>query len=546
MRPWIWLVLIALAFLALRVPGLELPLHQDEYKWPMIVNPATNYGTNIPHPPLSQFIYQTGGAIVGYDVHLRFIPLTFGFANLFLLWYWLRMRAGERAALWAAGLFALSYYSILASLMVDTDGQIMPFFLLLALIAYERARSDPRWFAAVGLACVMGFLVKTSFILVIGALAADMLWERRAELVSRRVLIYAWWGGAMAAALAATLAVTQYLFPFFNLATSLAYWQHFVSLDHNWFQVAIQAAKAAFYLSPLLVLLPLWGTREVFERVRPLVFLVLFGLLFYLVIFDFSVGALDRYLQFLIIPLVSFAAVYLAQQVALARYRVFALVGCVAALGIFALQFAPHAVPSLYPKAAWIGRILSLRWDMLYPFSGGSGPLTFYVSFLVIGISWLLSAATVMLGWWRPMLRPALLLVLLPVAFAYSMIFTEEYLFGKVNGHAPGLVARAAAHIAADPAITRVVVYNDNGGDEVRKTGKYEKRLYTSPDFDWRDKARTMNAFSGHYLVIDTPPVDPASMFAAYFATCIPVYQDTDRYMHATIYDCRQAPPIVL
>lgn len=546
MRPWIWLVLIALAFLALRVPGLELPLHQDEYKWPMIVNPATNYGTNIPHPPLSQFIYQTGGAIVGYDVHLRFIPLAFGFANLFLLWYWLRMRAGERAALWAAGLFALSYYSILASLMVDTDGQIMPFFLLLALIAYERARSDPRWFAAVGLACVMGFLVKTSFILVIGALAADMLWERRAELVSRRVLIYAWWGGAMAAALAATLAVTQYLFPFFNLATSLAYWQHFVSLDHNWFQIAIQAVKAAFYLSPLLVLLPLWGTREVFERVRPLGFLVLFGLLFYLVIFDFSVGALDRYLQFLIIPLVSFAAVYLAQQVALARYRVFALVGCVAALGIFALQFAPHAVPSLYPKAAWIGRILSLRWDMLYPFSGGSGPLTFYVSFLVIGISWLLSAATVMLGWWRPMLRPALLLVLLPVAFAYSMIFTEEYLFGKVNGHAPGLVARAAAHIAADPAITRVVVYNDNGGDEVRKTGKYEKRLYTSPDFDWRDKARTMNAFSGHYLVIDTPPVDPASMFAAYFATCIPVYQDTDRYMHATIYDCRQAPPIVL
>jgi hypothetical protein len=82
---------------------------------------------------------------------------------------------------------------------------------------------------------------------------------------------------------------------------------------------------------------------------------------------------------------------------------------------------------------------------------------------------------------------------------------------------------------------------------EVQATGKYEKRLYTTPDFgDWQQKAQTMNAFKGHYLVIDAPPVDPASFFAKYFATCVPVYQDADKYMHATLYDCRKAPPIVL
>lgn len=546
MRSWMLLTLVTIAFLALRVPGLELPLHQDEYKWPMIVNPATNYGTNIPHPPLSQFIYQTGGAIVGYDVHLRMVPLFFGLLNLLLLFVWLRMRAGERAALWGATLFALSFYSILASLMVDTDGQVMPFFLLLALIASERARTDARWWALVALSCVAGFLVKTSFILAIGALAADWLWERRELLKTRVALQYAGTAFLLVGALAFVLLVVQYVFPFFDLATSLSYWKHFISADHNWFQVAIQVVKAAFYLSPLFVLLPLWGTRDIFERVRPLVFFTVFGLLFYLVIFDFSVGALDRYLQFLVIPLVSFAAVYLAQSVDVARYRVLALVGCIAALGLVALQFVPHTVPSLYPKAAWIGRILSLQWDMLYPFSGGSGPLTFYVSFLVIGASWLFSAGIIALGWWRRALRPALLLVLLPVTFVYSAIFSEEYLMGKVNGYAPGLVARAAAHIAADASITRVVVYNDNGGDEVRRTGKYEKRLYTSPDFDWRDKTQTMNEFRGHYLVVDAPPIDPASIFAKHFATCIPVYQDSDRYMHATIYDCRQAPPLVL
>jgi hypothetical protein len=115
-----------------------------------------------------------------------------------------------------------------------------------------------------------------------------------------------------------------------------------------------------------------------------------------------------------------------------------------------------------------------------------------------------------------------------------------------INGYAPGLVERSVAYIRANEDVQKVIVYNDNGGDEVRKSGKYQQRLYTSPDFDWNQKMRTMNAFTGHYLVIDAPPVDQTSFFAKYFTTCIPVYQDIDKYMRATVYDCRKAPPIVL
>ena len=128
------LFLLVLIFLAIRLPGTSLPLHQDEYKWPLIVNPA-NIGGDIPHPPLSEFIYKSAGALVGYNVHFRFIPLLFATLNLTLFYFVLKKRFGKYVAFVGAILFTLSYFSILASLMVDTDGAIMPFFFLLSWVA---------------------------------------------------------------------------------------------------------------------------------------------------------------------------------------------------------------------------------------------------------------------------------------------------------------------------------------------------------------------------------------------------------------------------
>lgn len=547
-RSLLLISVIAVVFLILRLPGTSLPLHQDEYKWPLITNPATAGDTSIPHPPLGEFIYREVGYLIGFNGHFRFVPLVFGFADLFLLWNWLKRRAGEDAALIGAAIFSVSYFSILASLMVDTDGAILPFFLLLALIAYEHARKDSRWWFGVLVACLLGFLVKASFILGIGALAADLLWERRAVLMTREALRYIAIGAGIIAALILALVVSSRIFPFFDLGNSVRYWEHFATFKHNWFQVAIQAVKAVLYLSPLLVLLPAWATKDDLERVRPLVFFTVFGLLFYLVLFDFSTGALDRYMQFLIVPLVSLAAVMLARFSKCTTgsdYRSIML-GAAIAIGIFALQFLPHAVPPLYPKSAWLGRIASLHWTFLYPFSGGSGPLTFYVSFLFLGLSWIASVLIVAIGLLRKDWQTMMLALLIPLSLGYTGAFAEEYLIGGINGSAAVLVHRAAAFIASDPDIQHVVVYNDNGGYEIQQTGKYAKRLYTSPDFDVTQKAETMNAFSGHYLVVDAPPIDPASIYAKYFATCVPVYQDFDKAMHATVYDCRKAPPIVL
>jgi hypothetical protein len=43
--------------------------------------------------------------------------------------------------------------------------------------------------------------------------------------------------------------------------------------------------------------------KEIFKKTRPLFLFIFIGLFFYLFVFDFSIGALDRYFQFLVIPL---------------------------------------------------------------------------------------------------------------------------------------------------------------------------------------------------------------------------------------------------
>jgi hypothetical protein len=97
-REWVLVALLVIVFVVIRLPGVHLPLHQDEYKWPMIVNPALGSEVSIPHPPLSQFIYRTAGYIVGFNVNFRFVPLFFGALNLALLYYFLRMRFSKRTA----------------------------------------------------------------------------------------------------------------------------------------------------------------------------------------------------------------------------------------------------------------------------------------------------------------------------------------------------------------------------------------------------------------------------------------------------------------
>ncbi len=553
---WLVVAALCLVFVLLRLPGVSLPLHQDEYKWPLITNPTYVSVTAIPHPPLGEFIYRTAGRMVGFDVHFRFVPLLFGTLNLILLYYLVRERFGKREALVAIGIWIFSYFSVLASLMVDTDGEIMPFFFLLALIGYYKYTSGKKytWLVLCVLACIGGFFIKLSFLLAVAAIVADFLWTQKDRLNYKKVVTYVGSGVGVLVLLALLLVLAHNVFPFFNLSTSLSYWEHFANLHHDWLQTGIQCVKALLYTSPLLVFVPLLGSKEIFSKIRPLYFFLIFSFFFYIILFDFSLGALDRYLQLVILPLSVMSAATIVSVFNLKlhssvhpevnRTKEFFLLGIIAALILILVQFLPHYAPPLQPKAEWISRVLSLRWNFVYPFSGGSGPLGFYVSFLFIALAWIISLIAVGCALWKPTFRKPLLMFLLIVGFSYNIVFIEEYLCGYVNGHAATLLLHAVEFIKQDPDIEHVTVYNDNGGSEIQALGKYRKRLYIDPKFDQTEKVATLNMYKEHYFVLNIPNIDSGNIYQTYFDSCQVVYRETDKQISATIYDCRQAPDI--
>ena len=129
-KEFVLLVLIFILFLGLHLPGIHIPYHQDEYKWVEYSHPEIIPPGSVPHPPLTELIYTKIGPLVG-DNNFRLIPFFFGVLNFFLLYYLVKIIFNKKTALLSVSLFTISFYSLLASLIVDVDGAVMPFFFLL-------------------------------------------------------------------------------------------------------------------------------------------------------------------------------------------------------------------------------------------------------------------------------------------------------------------------------------------------------------------------------------------------------------------------------
>jgi hypothetical protein len=545
---------IVLIFLALRLPAVTRTYHQDEYKWVYFTHPEITAPGTVPHPPLAEFLYTKIGPIIG-DNNFRFIPLGFSIINLFLIFYLVRAIASTRAAFWASFLFAVSSYSIIASLMVDTDGGIMAFFFLLLAIGYLKLKnvnyklksSNWKWLILMVVGAVGGFFIKISALLPIFALFLDFLIEKGIFSDKKKIAKYLGFGALGILVLAALLFISQFIFPFFKLQYSIGYWEHFWTsssfLNRGWMQTFIQFVKSILYTSPLLLLPAFFADREIWRKTRPFFFFVFVGVFFYLFAFDFSIGALDRYFQFLVVPLCVISGIVFAKFVnkegEISKKDI--ILALIIAIAVFSLQFVGHFVPPLHPKAEWISRFVSLRWNFLYPFTGGSGPLGFYVSFLFVALIWILSLISIVMGFAKPHLRKVSVLVLLILGLVYNAVFAEEYLFGKINGSAPGLVVNATEFIKNNPDIKKVTVYNDNGGYDIQKIGKYRKRLYVDPSFDVNVKTDTLNKYKEHYLEINIPRIDPNSIYRRYLDSCKVIYKQTDKSISATVYDCSKA-----
>src|SRR6185369_6612273 len=116
----------------------------------------------------------------------------------------------------------------------------------------------------------------------------------------------------------------------------------------NYLQVIVQAIKAFYYLSPLLLIPALFVTRERLRRWRFFFIYLFLGFVFYFIIFDFSAGALDKYLMYMIAPLAAISgdvlSAWLSEEPLIRKKWPWLILGGFFSLGALALNFFPQAL----------------------------------------------------------------------------------------------------------------------------------------------------------------------------------------------------------
>src|SRR3989344_6308723 len=303
MNKKIWIfVLVASVFLVARLPAVQQIYHQDEYKWAMQADPVSDWAS--PHPPMGKQTLRFTGNILGFE-NLRFAPLLFSFLCLALIYLTIKkITKKTRVALLGAFLFSINVYSVIASLQVDIDGAILPFFILLTYYAYLQLFTSNKkfWWVVFGIGELGGFLTKLSFVIFVGALMVDYLLtiyylgQLNIKKIATKSLKFA--------GILALIVVAAYYFSPDRINTVIEYGRHFQSLNfasRAYFELVFKILKSLVWLSPLLLLPVVAGlfNREAVKKYRFWYIFLFFNLIFYLVIFDFAKLTVERYLMFL-------------------------------------------------------------------------------------------------------------------------------------------------------------------------------------------------------------------------------------------------------
>ena len=127
------LFLIALLFIGTRLFNLGQIYHQDEAKW--IYSSAIGEFNPI-HPPLASFLFIQAGRLVDFGWE-RLIPIVFGLLIITISTTWVWQRFGRRAGFWTAFILFISVYNLHASIQIDIDGALLPFFVVLLFFVFE-------------------------------------------------------------------------------------------------------------------------------------------------------------------------------------------------------------------------------------------------------------------------------------------------------------------------------------------------------------------------------------------------------------------------
>ncbi|MDP3697327.1 MAG: hypothetical protein Q8R55_04880 [Candidatus Taylorbacteria bacterium] len=545
----IFLLLVSVLFIWLRFSGVHQIYHQDEHRWVMLAD-GSDPGP-APHPPMVLSSLKLVGSVFGFS-NLRILSIFFSLLNLGLVYLIVKkVSKSFGAAMAAASLFTVNIYSLVASLQVDIDGTILPFFALLGYYGYiSLLDGEHRKISVVLLAfsVVGGLLSKLSFVLFLGVLIVDYLIFLYAK-NDKNIFSIIKKGAKTVVPILAAMGLFYYFYAS-NSHGIIDYGMHFKVLNFGsraYLDLIFKVIKSFVWLSPLLSLPAIGGLfiREIRTRQRFWYLYLFINLIFYTVLFDFTTLTIERYFMFLIAPAVIISSdvlYYFYKKIAHPRlYNEF-----MAGIGFFSIFAAlillgRHIILPLNPKIAYLEHLKKFDLSFLIPFSSGSGPIGFYFSAGFIFWSWLIAVLLLVgLIWGGNKWRALLFSSFMVFGIGYNLLFVNELLNGSLYGSPDKIVHQTLDHVLAEPSIKRVITYNDIAPYELKKSGKYEARFYTAPS---RDYTVRMSDYNGHYMVVNFPEIGESNKYWKLLERCPVVKEFQDKEIKSYIFDCTKLKP---
>ncbi len=542
-------IAILILFFVVRLPGVTTPFHQDEFKNVVAAETIQSAGSFFAHPPLMQVWFVMGHSLTGGDF-FRIWPLLFSLISFIVLYKVVKKRAGENAALASILLFTVSFYSVWGSLMADVDGSVFATLFILAVYASDRwydssGKSRYVWIITISSICALGFLLKLSFVLPASAVFTEMLFRGPREGFLKRLREGILAGVGFLALSGIGFFLFKTFYPAFDTALMFSHASSYGGESRNWAQIMFQGLKAVFYTSPLLIVPAFFlHKRDIRDGLIFIIYLV-FGFIFYFILFDFSQAALDKYLMFVIIPLSALSGMAIARifegevTEELRRRLWICVLAGTTSLGLVSLTLLDQNVVSLYPKTLWFGRVIHGAWDVLTPFNGGSGPLGFYVSFCFLAVSYIVTGICVVGRFFKPEIRRLTLSAILIMGLSYNIVFIQEFTYGMVNGSVTQVTREAVSYIHYAQQIDRVTTFNDTGAYDLVSIGKYEGRFYAAPQFEEGHKKKFAES-SPYFMVVEFPLLYDG-FYKTFFRGCDVVFETRSGVIPAYVYECTRA-----
>lgn len=586
MNKKIWIfVLVVSVFLAARLPAVNQIYHQDEYRWAMQADPV--FDATSPHPPIGKQTFRLTGNILGFE-NLKFAPLLFSFLCLTLIYLVIKkITKKTKIALVGVSLFSINLYSVIASLQIDIDGAILPFFILLTYYAHLQLsfnnpvqsnsadRQQKRqtldgarkfWWLIFGIGIAGGFLTKLSFFIFIGTLIVDhfltIYYSGRFNVKKGIMAKSLKFAGAFA-----LLVAVYYYFNPGGTNVVIEYGRHFNSLNfasRAYFELSFKILKSFVWLSPLLLLPVMAGlfSGQTVRRYRFWYIFLFFNLIFYLVLFDFAKLTVERYLMFLIIPCCIISAGVLSELMEdfnwRKEYRKALFISSAFVLFSVVILSIPQSVLPLDPKINYVNHIKNLDFNFLIPFTGGSGPVGFYFSAQYILWSWVIAVILLATGLLFRSGKPCsrfsdcdeiakktsenslrgkqkFILGFIIFGVGYNAIFLNEYMFGSLFGSVPNVAKASVQYVLNNPEIKDATTYYAHGAYYLLLADKYAGRFYTAPS---RDYSPRFNAYKGYYMVVDFPAIDKKGRYWPFLERCRLDKQFNDKYVNSYIFNC--------